>query len=289
MWKRWVIAAVMVFVSPNSWSAPVSVVVSVPPQGYFVRQIVGNRADVEVMVPPGSSPATYAPTPRQMMAASRARLYVAVGHPAFPFERRHLPRLRRQNPEMVVVDMARGMSFLPLAEHQEDEGEEHHEGDTDPHVWLAPDNVRIAARNIAAALIRIDPAGESVYRKGLQAFLSRIDVLDRNLHQLLDPLSKRVFVVNHPAWGYFAREYGLQQIAVQTGGKEPGPAELTRVIRRLKELDIHVIFVQQGFSQKGADIIAREVGARVVAMDPLAEDWPASLMKMARAISQADR
>lgn len=279
MIRRLAFFLVMVAWVPAVWAVSLTVAVSVPPQGYFVQQIAGERAQVEVLIPPGRSPETYAPTPRQMVALNEAAIYVAVGSPDFVFERLHLQRLRRQNPHMQVVNMAQGISFLPSADPAE--------GETDRHLWLAPDTVRIAARNIADALIRVDPEAAPDYRRRLAAFEGRIDHLDGQLHALLDPLKHRSFVVNHPAWGYFARQYGLRQIAIQTGGKEPGPADLTRLVGRLKALHARVIFVQQGFSQKGADIIAREVGARVVPMDPLAADWPDNLLRMGRALNEA--
>src|SRR5436305_15185771 len=131
------------------------VAVSVPPQAYFVRRIGGDRVQVDVMIPPGYSHVDYPLTPRQVAALSRARLYVAVGHPAFEFERVQLAAVLRDLPGLQVVDMSRGMRLI-AGEGAGEEGEHGHAAG-DPHAWVAPDTVAVAARNIAAALEGIDP------------------------------------------------------------------------------------------------------------------------------------
>lgn len=256
------------------------VAVSVPPQAYFVERIGGGRVAVEVMIPPGFSHVDPPLTPRQLVTLASTALYVKVGHPAFEYERsidKHLAGM----PHLRVVDMSRGMRFLSGHDH------EHEHGDGDSHVWVAPETVAVAARNIAEALAEADPAGAPVYRANLRSFLDEIDRLDREIRAVLDEAPSRKFLVYHPDWGYFARQYGLEQIAIEAEGKEPGAAQMIRLIDRARREGVRVIFISGGFPRKSAQVIADAVGGRVVVADPQDKDWPASLRHIAAALREA--
>ncbi len=276
-WWIWSVLALSC-AAPAPRGEKVQVAVSVPPQAYFVDRIAGGRVDVRVLVPPGASPATYEPTPQQMLSLGRSRLYVAVGHPDFPFERRHLAGFREHHESLEVVDMAAGLPVL------EDDGGH---GENDPHVWLSPAAVRVAAENVARALRRADPEGRAVYEANLDAFLAEIDALDAEIASLLSGLKHRAFLVQHPAWGYFARHYDLEQMAIESGGKEPSPAALVELVERARDEGVTAVFVQRGFADRGARVVAGEIGARVVQVDPLAYEWPASLRQAAAAFAEA--
>jgi zinc transport system substrate-binding protein len=278
---------------------PLRVAVSVPPQAYFVERLGGARVRVEVMVPPGTGYDTYEPAPRQMVELARARLYVLVGHPGFLFEAKHVAPFLARHQEVAVVDMSSGMELIMTGEAEgrlpergepgwkeaREHGHAHAGGD--PHVWVAPATVRVAARNISAALAALDPAGAPLYRANLAAFLAEIDALDRALRLLLSGIPSRSFLVYHPSWGYFARQYGLTQVAIEAEGREPSAARLIALIEQARREGVKVVFVQRGFSSKSAEVVAEELGGRVVAVDPLARDWPASLRQAARAFRAA--
>lgn len=281
---------------PPNVSTPedrVQVAVSVPPQAYFVDRIGGARVAAQVMIPPGASETSYSPSPRQLVALTRARLYVKVGHPAFLFEANHIDRFLADHREIRVVDMSSGIE--PILEGEVEGrpeapgffGEEHeahaaHEGG-DPHVWVAPATVRIAAGNIAQALSVADPGHAAEYRRNLSTFLAEIDALDRKIRVDLAAGTTRRFMVYHPAWGYFARQYGLEQVAIETGGREPSAGRLIEMIDRGRREGIRAIFVQRGFSRKSAEVIAEALGGEVVVVDPMAYDWSASLRSATRA------
>lgn len=262
----------------------VLVAVSVPPLAYFAERIGGELIETQVLLPPGASHATYEPTARQMVALSRAALYIEVGHPDFTVERRYLPGLREAAPQMKLVSLAEGVTFRKLEAHDDD----HHEhGETDPHLWLSPRIVRALAPRIAAALKGALPGREAELEKNLAAFRSEIDTLDAELRAAFDRFHGRSFVVYHPAWGYFADDYNLSQLAVESGGKDPGAAHLVRITAALRKISCKVVFVQQGFSDRGARVVAAEIGARVETLDPLAREWSANLRRTTKLLVEA--
>ncbi|HEV2843204.1 MAG TPA: zinc ABC transporter substrate-binding protein [Thermoanaerobaculia bacterium] len=261
------------------------VAVSVPPQAYFVERIGGRHVQVDVMIPPGYSHVDYPLTPSQIMALSRAQVYVAVGHPAFEIERARILPFLKDVPGARIVDMSKGMRIL------EDSGEgEHadhgHEGG-DPHVWVSPDTVAVAARNIAAALEGIDPVHAAEYRANLRSFESDIAALDRGIRAELADVKGGRFLVYHPTWGYFARQYGLEQVAIEAEGKEPNAARLIRLIDDARRGGVKVIFVQSGFPRKSAQVIADAVGGRILVADPQERDWMGNLRRVSRELSEA--
>jgi zinc transport system substrate-binding protein len=277
--------------APGPGSERIRVAVSVPPQGDFVERIGGDRVQVDVMIPPGYSHVDYPLTPRQIMALSRARLYVAVGHPAFEFERVQLLPFLKTLPGLQVVDMSQGMPLLAGDGEGADEDGHGHSGGAagDPHVWVAPATVAVAGRNIAAALERIDPDHAADYRANLARFEADVAALDREIGAELGPFRGSRFMVYHPTWGYFAHQYGLQQVAIEGEGKEPSARRLIQLIDEARRVGVKVVFVQRGFPRKSAQVIADAVGGSVVIADPQERDWLGNLRRVTRALSEALR
>jgi len=263
------------------------VAVSVPPQAYFVERIGGERVQVDVMIPPGYSHVDYPLTPRQVVALSRARLYVAVGHPAFEFERVRLYPFLKSLP-VKIVDMSQGMPLLAgEPEGEEEDGHGHAGGD--PHVWVAPATVAVAGRNIAAALTGIDPAHAAEYRANLARFEADVAALDGEVRAELAPCRGSAFMVYHPTWGYFAHEYGLRQVAIEAEGKEPSAQRLIQLIGAARQDGVKVVFVQRGYPRKSAQVIADEVGGSVVTADPQEREWLGNLRRVSRELRAALR
>lgn len=239
-------------------SAVLNVTLSILPQQYFVERIGGENVAVNVMVLPGESPATYEPKPDQLRALSEAQAYVSIG---VPFEQAWLERISSANPDMLMVDTTQGIERLGDPEHP------------DPHIWLSPRLVKIQAQTIYDALVRLDPEHQTAYQANLERFLEDIDALDADIRSTLSGLEQRKFMVFHPSWGYFARDYDLEMIPIEIGGQEPSAAELTALIERAQAEDIRVIFAQPQFSTKKAQTIAEEIDGEVLLIDPLAPDW----------------
>ncbi|MCD4751554.1 MAG: zinc ABC transporter substrate-binding protein [Anaerolineaceae bacterium] len=264
------------------------VFVSVVPQQYFVDRIGGEFVDVRVMVEAGDSPATYEPKPSQMAALSEAKIYYSIG---VPFETVWLEKITSMNKSMVIVDTASGIERLPIMDehsHENDEKEtDHKEGALDPHIWLSPSLVKIQARHIFSALVEADSEHAKEYESNLNAFLSDIESLEEELTQTLSDLETRKFMVFHPSWGYFARDFDLEQIAIEVGGTEPSAEEMVELIEKAQKEDIHVIFAQPEFSQQDAETIANAIGGEVVLISPLAYDWLENLREVAATFSSA--
>jgi len=262
--------------------------VSIAPQAYFLKQIAGDRADVLVMVPPGADAHTYEPRPRQLADLAKAALYFAVG---MDFEQAWLPRFAAANPKMAIVQTDAAIEKIPMVAHEHEAGEAHgHDeaGEPDPHVWLSPRLAKVQAAAMRDALVVADPDGAAVYAAGYERFAAACDALDAEVQRLFAdlPAGEHKFMVFHPSWGYFARDYGLVQEPIEQFGREPGPKVLAALVREAREDGVKVIFVQPQMSARQAETIAQAIGGKVAALDPLAEDWPANLMAAAKALRQ---
>jgi zinc transport system substrate-binding protein len=258
-----------------------AVFVSIAPQKYFVNQIGQERVNVQVMVSPGASPATYEPKPRQMAALAKTSVYFAIG---VPFEKNWLKKIAAANPNMQVVHTDHGIQKIPMSAYHHHQTEPHsgkdRQGEPDPHIWLSPALVMIQARTIRDALQEIDPAYRSVYETNYEAFASTLAALDAELRNMFADKQGLQFMVFHPSWGYFAHTYGLKQVAVEIEGKDPKPAQLKELIEHARANEIKIIFVQPQFSSKSAKLVAKEIDGQVVVADPLAQDWLRNLREV---------
>lgn len=264
-----------------------TVFVSILPQKYFVEKIAGERVNVEVLVPPGKDPATYEPSPQQITGLGGAKALFSIG---VPFEKAFLPKISNTLNQLKIVDTSVGIDKLMIEAHSHDDEEEHHEDELevpDPHVWLSPSLVKIQAKNIYDALIELDHSGKSDYKKGYDSFIIELDELKTKLGKTLKPFSGSTLFVFHPAFGYFADEFGLVQVAIETGGKEPAPAKLTEIIEYAKKEKVKIIFVQPEFSQKSAKTIAQAIGGSVVMLSPLNPDYINNLKSISTEVAKA--
>ena len=264
--------------SPSAKTGKAMVVtVSILPEKYFVERIGGDLVSVNVMVGPGDSPHTYEPKPEQMAALSRSAVYFRIG---VEFENAWLDRISSTNPKMKIVDLSEGIQKLPMSAHQDAKGAASGEG-LDPHIWTSPNLVSSMAGRIYKELSELDLANETVYKSNLDAFLKNIDALDVEIRSSLDSLTNRRFMVFHPGWAYFAKDYNLQEISIEIGGTEPSANELAKLIDTAKAENIHVVFAQPEFSTQIAKYIANEIGGQVVLISPLAENWLENLRQVA--------
>jgi zinc transport system substrate-binding protein len=266
-------------------SKPV-IVVSIPPQKFFVEKIAGNLFDILVMLPPGASPHTYEPKPSQMAALSKAKLYLSIG---VEFEKAWLEKLVTSCPQLTVVGTDSGIHKIPLRDECD---EPSHAGTTrhgehtglDPHIWLSPELVKQQAATITGALCAVDPAHVPLFAKNDSLFIRELSDLQDSLRRILAHGHDKPFLVFHPSWGYFASEFGLRQVSIEVQGKEPTPRELGNIIALARGSGIRTIYVQPQFSRHTAQVIAAQINATVLTADPLSEAWETNLVRCARAL-----
>jgi len=266
----------------------VGIVVTILPQVEFVKNIGGEKVDITVMVPPGASPHTYEPTPSQMASLAEAELYAKVGS-GVEFELVWMDKLIATNKKMLVIDCSQGIQLQEMAtvDEHEHEGDEHEHGAMDPHIWMSPRNAQIMVQNIASGLIQIDPDNSAYYEQNRDAYLQKLAQLDQDIRDGLSGVKNRVFMVYHPAFGYFARDYDLTMLPIEAEGKEPTPAGLQHLIEQAKEHNIRVVFVAPQFNPQSAKVIADAIDGRVVLINPLARDFIENLRILMGELVQA--
>jgi zinc transport system substrate-binding protein len=252
----------------------IKVFVSIIPQVYFVERIGGEHVDVEVLVGPGQSPATYEPTPKQMSKLGKSNIYFRIG---VPFEKALIPKISSAFDDMHIVDTRAGVELRYFRQSKAGQV-------PDPHIWLDPKRVKVQAETIRAELSRIDPDHAGVFQRNCEAFQADLDRIDSTIAQILKPLQGSRIYVFHPAFGYFAQSYGLEQVAVEVEGKEPSARQLSSLINKARAENVKIIFVQPQYSKRNAHAIAQAIGGAVVPIDPLPRDYLSELENMASVI-----
>lgn len=249
------------------------VVVSIPPQKFLAERIGGERVDVQVMLAPGQAPETYEPTPSRMAELAGARFYFAIG---VPFERAWLPEIGRQNPSLHVVECCAQFAAA---------GDDGH----DPHVWVDPLRFLRAARLMHDALAGRDAANRLIYDRRYRRLSEELTMLHRDLRYLLRHRRIDEFIISHGALGPLADAYGLKQIALEDGGREAGPRTLAGIVELAKSLGIRTVFVQKQHGSASARALARELGAALVEIDPLAENYLDNMRAIGHLLAAATR
>ena len=276
----WVVCMVLLAGCGNRRPADVpTLTVTIEPLRYFTEAIAGPRYRVVSMVPEGSSPETYDPTPQQLVRLAQSAAYLQVGY--IGFEQSWVKKLKANNPDLPFFDTSRGIDLIreEVAHHGHT-----HAGGVEPHIWNSPENVLRMADNICAALCRLDTLHAEEYRERTDSLQRMVRQTDQSIRALL-PATGGSFLIYHPALSYFARDYGLTQICIEENGKEPSPAQLQQLIRRCRDEQVRVIFVQQEFDERNARLIAAELGVRLISIHPLSYRWQEEMLKVAQALA----
>lgn len=274
------------------------VTVTIEPQRYFAEKIAGDKFKINCVVPAGQSPETYDPTPQQMIQIGRSIAYLRIG--PIGFEQAWMDKIRENNPKLQVFDTSEGMNLLTDTEddghahehgthdhdaHAGEEAHHHHHGGVDPHIWSSIAGAKAVAWNTLNAFIELDPDNTEYFWQNYNKLVDEIDKTNTEIKRLLDPLTDRTFIIYHPALTYFANEFNLTQLCIEMDGKEPSPAQLKRLVETARANNARVVFIQQEFDQKNAELIAKETGCKLTVINPLAYDWPKEMIHIAKALA----
>jgi len=240
--------------------------VSILPEKYFIEQIAGDLVQVNVMIPPGESPATYEPSMSQLQDLHNSEIYMKIGY--IVFELSWMDKIISANREMTIVDLSKG---IELISGSSDHGE-HHES-VNPHIWMSPKNARIISRNIFEALSDRYPGYRTALTDNYDAFMLKLDTLENYISGALQGHKGAAFLIYHPALSYFARDYGLREYPLELEGKSPSPAHMKYLADLAEREHIKIIFLQMQFDQHNAMALAAETGAEIIQINPLDPDW----------------
>jgi zinc transport system substrate-binding protein len=269
-------------ISQNAGSGQIMVATTIIPLGEFVKAVGGDRVDVTVLVPPGADPHTYEPSPSQIQKIANAKMYVENGAGLESW----MGSILSVNPKMLIVDTSKGVSLITGTDEANASG---NIMAADPHIWLSPRDAMIQVQNICDGLIAVDPGGKDYYINNRDSYIMKLKGLDSSLNSTFAGTLKKKFVVLHPAWTYFARDYGLEQIPIEAEEKEPGPRYLTEVVNTARENNVTTVFVEPQYNPKMAEVIAQEIGGRVVSIDDLAPDYIDNLRGVGERIAESLR
>lgn len=247
--------------------------VTIEPLRYFAKQIGGDCFEVRTMVPNGSNPETYEPTPRQMVDLSQAKGYIMVGD--IGFERTWMKKIKANIPDMKVIKASDDAYQIKPVQSSP--------GTDDPHTWMSCANAEILVKNMTRFLISLQPQDSALLRQNEKILLGKIKTLNRDIKRRLESRPS-AFCIYHPILTYFARDYGLRQFPIEEEGREPGARQLQILIDNLKRNNVGIIFIQKEFDEHNAHTIAKAVNARLVNINPLAYNWPKEMMNIAEAL-----
>ena len=259
------------------------VIASIAPVEYLAKAVGGDKIEVQSLAK--GDVHSYEPKPNDMKAVAKARIFIAAG---LEFEEAWIPRFKASAKNLVVVKSDAKIAKLKEERGEQVERDEKHEAHADPHVWLNPMLAITMARNISDALIDMDKANKDFYLENFQKLMNDLLAFDESAKESLAGLKNRKFVVYHPAWGYFAAHYDLEQISIERSGKEPKIDEMASTLKMIKDENIKVIFADPNRSQKSAQILASQTGAKVELLDPLGYNLLENLKIAVGAIKDAN-
>ncbi|MDR3625064.1 MAG: zinc ABC transporter substrate-binding protein [Chlamydiales bacterium] len=253
------------------------VLVSIAPEKFFVERIADDSVVVDVLVPPGASPHSFEPSPKQIINASRAIIWFRIGE---PFEPRAIDVLTSHKPNMIIIDTRKDIPLLTMDSHAKCKGCSQHGDDKDTHIWLSPRLAQVQAKTIKDALITAFPENRELYEKNFCSLIHDLQDLDKELILLFQSMPVRYILVSHPAFGYLGRDYNFVQLSLEIEGKDPSSRQLTELLNKVRSLNLTRVFTQEQYQNKGALLIAKEINAQIYSVDPYSGDYLNNLKKI---------
>ena len=281
----WIVLLVIITAcQPTSVPTGPTIMVTVEPLRYFTEAIVDSTFKVVSMVPKGTSPETYDPTPKQLVDLAQSKAYLQIGY--IGFELNWIPKLKENTPNLPFYDTSKGVDLIFAEEHSHGD---HQHGGVEPHIWNSTQNAQIIAKNILDAVTELNPNHKERYANNYNELIRQIKETDKKILEILDRESTYSgFMIYHPALSYFARDYHLEQISIEEEGKEPTPAHLKRLIQACQQKDIHIVFIQPEFDTRNAKVIAEETQSQIIPINPLSYNWQEEMLHVAKSLKRKD-
>lgn len=283
--KSYIFLLVLVFLlnSCGKQSTPQqskTISVSVLPQKYFAGKIAGKEVHINVMIPPGASHSSYEPTAKQLNGLLASSAYLQIGH--LDFESAWMERFTSVNSEMKVFDLSEGIELIHTSHNHSEAETDHHPlnevAGIDPHTWMSPRNAMILSKNILNALLELFPEDSSQFLSNFASLSAEIDSIIILYDNHAEVLRNKNFIIYHPALAYLAKDYKMEQHALEYEGKEPPPSHIRKIIDLAREKDIHYILVQKQLSVDNSRALASEINATIIMVDPMDLDWKKQML-----------
>jgi len=261
-----------------------TVLVTIAPYAYFVDRIAGDTLDIQTLIPPGTNLHIYEPTPKEVKKSIDAAVWFRIEE---PIEKRVVEAIREQNPKQKIINLQDGLTLLGEEEtHELTPCQGHDHGAYDLHTWLSPKNTLIQAKLITSTLVSLFPENAQLYEKNAETLFADLKALDQDLEKELAPFKGDALLVSHPALSYFCHNYGLIQLSVECEGKDPRPKDVEEIIKKAEAYSVRCVFLQQGFNNRGAQIIGQKLGLPIYRIDPYDRDYIRNMRQIAEYITQ---
>lgn len=265
------------------------ILVSIPPQKYIVRQLLGEDTEVRTILTSSANPEMFEPGMNTVLSLMNSDVYFTVG--TLDFEKKLVGDAQRKG-KVNVIDTSEGVRLLygshdDCGHHHHGDGAEHHHHSSvpDPHIWSTPANMKTMAGNMASGLIQLYPDKKETIEANLSSFNARMDGYDARLRETLAGSGAKTFMVWHPSLSYLADVYGLEQITVGAGNKEASAGQLAERIKKAHSEKASILFLQKEFDPEQAKVIADGSEVKVVVINPMNEDWNAEMELIINAFS----
>lgn len=243
--------------------------VTIEPLRYLVHAIAGDLYTIHTMVPQGGNPETYEPKPSEIGKLQQSIAYFQIGQ--LGFEKSWLNRLTKESPHLLICNTSQGIDLIGHDDHY------------DPHIWTSPQNMSIMAQNVYTLLSTIDKQNSNQYRENYEKLQARIRAVDDSIQAIFSGQTP-TFMIFHPTLSYFARDYQLQQIPIEEHGKEPSALRMKDLIIEGKKKKVKMILVQQEFDERYAELIAQQIQAQIIPINPLSFDWENEMLQIAHTL-----
>lgn len=258
----------------NTTSNKPTIAVSIVPEETFVRKVCKDKVNIVTMIPPGASPESYEPTPKQMIDFENADLYFCIG-------------VQSEN-NCILENISSDTKVV----HLEDKVAEKYDfiyigKERDPHIWMSPKRVIIMVENIADEMSIIDPDNKDYYNKNADEYIKHLEKLDLDMSTMLESITNRKFIVFHPAFNYLASDYDLDVYNLEKEGKEASPKQLQEMIDFAKQEGVKVIFYQAEVDSSQSEAFAENIGGKTMILSPLSANYIENYENMIKLIKEA--